>query len=482
MLQSGKYDLVHEYFRKMRKSGEPPKAITYKVLVRAFWEEGKVNEAVEAVRDMEQRGVVGVASVYYELACCLCNNGRWQDAMVEVDKMKNLSLTKPLEVTFTGMIMSSMDGGHIADCISIFEHMKDHCAPNIGTINSMLKVYGRNDMFSKAKELFEDVKRAKSDSDISLNGGETALIPDEYTYSSMLEASASALQWEYFEYVYRGMALSGYQLDQNKHASLLVEASRAGKWYLLEHAFETILEVGEIPPSLFFSEMVVQATAQHNYEKAVTLVNTMAYAPFQVSERQWKDLFENNRDRVSEDSLVKLSDALGNCEVVSEATVLNLLRSLHSLRGSARSRDLSSSIALSNEACGGDPLVKDSNVTLDIQSANQASTNREVDADSETIALSPNQDCGTDGETNLVTRGKGIPNEVASGTAQLANKLATFLLNENSNDIDEMELDTLTIGDNSDGSNMPTAREILEAWKESRKKDGILFPFQFGPK
>jgi len=39
---------------------------------------------VEAVRGMEQRGVVGVASVYYELACCLCNNGRWQDALVEV--------------------------------------------------------------------------------------------------------------------------------------------------------------------------------------------------------------------------------------------------------------------------------------------------------------------------------------------------------------------------------------------------------------
>ena len=54
------------------------------VLVRAFWEEGKVNEAVEVVRDMERRGVVGTASVYYELACCLCNNGRWQDAILEV--------------------------------------------------------------------------------------------------------------------------------------------------------------------------------------------------------------------------------------------------------------------------------------------------------------------------------------------------------------------------------------------------------------
>lgn len=39
---------------------------------------------MQAVRDMEQRGVVGASSVYYELACCLCSFGRWQDAMVEV--------------------------------------------------------------------------------------------------------------------------------------------------------------------------------------------------------------------------------------------------------------------------------------------------------------------------------------------------------------------------------------------------------------
>lgn len=55
------------------------------VLVRAFSGEGKVNEAVEVVRDMEQRGVVGASSVYYELACCLCSNGRWEDAMLEVN-------------------------------------------------------------------------------------------------------------------------------------------------------------------------------------------------------------------------------------------------------------------------------------------------------------------------------------------------------------------------------------------------------------
>lgn len=30
MMASGKYDLVHEYFEKMKKSGNAPKALTYK--------------------------------------------------------------------------------------------------------------------------------------------------------------------------------------------------------------------------------------------------------------------------------------------------------------------------------------------------------------------------------------------------------------------------------------------------------------------
>lgn len=56
--------------------------------MKCLWKEGKVDEAVEAVRDMERRGVVGESCVYYELACCLCNNGRWHDAMLEVSKQK----------------------------------------------------------------------------------------------------------------------------------------------------------------------------------------------------------------------------------------------------------------------------------------------------------------------------------------------------------------------------------------------------------
>ncbi|CAN1777477.1 Pentatricopeptide repeat-containing protein At5g67570, chloroplastic, partial [Linum perenne] len=222
MVHSGKYDLVHQFFSKMNKSGEAPKALTYKVLVKALREEGKVNEAVEAVNDMERRGVVGVASVYYELACCLCYHGRWRDAMQQIDKIKRIPQSKPLEYTFTGMILAARDGDHILDCICIFEHMKSQCVPNIGTINTMLRVYGQNDFFSAAKSLYEEIKQTGSTHYSSVT-------PDGYTYSAMLEASTNALDWEYFEHVYREMVFSGYQLDQTKHGLLLVKASKAGK-------------------------------------------------------------------------------------------------------------------------------------------------------------------------------------------------------------------------------------------------------------
>ncbi|KAL9251779.1 Pentatricopeptide repeat-containing protein [Drosera capensis] len=54
MLQSRKYDLVHELLGKLKRSGEPPKALTYRVLVRTYWEEDTVDEAIDAVREMER--------------------------------------------------------------------------------------------------------------------------------------------------------------------------------------------------------------------------------------------------------------------------------------------------------------------------------------------------------------------------------------------------------------------------------------------
>ncbi|KAJ0017154.1 hypothetical protein Pint_11376 [Pistacia integerrima] len=67
MLACGKYNLVHDFFRKVQKSFIP-NALVYKVLVNTLWREGKIDEAVLAVQDMERRGIVGSAALYYDLA------------------------------------------------------------------------------------------------------------------------------------------------------------------------------------------------------------------------------------------------------------------------------------------------------------------------------------------------------------------------------------------------------------------------------
>ncbi|KAG5528425.1 hypothetical protein RHGRI_029189 [Rhododendron griersonianum] len=469
MLRSGKFDLVHEYFGKMRRSGEAPKALTYK---------GKVDEAVQVVRDMEQRGVFGTASVYYELACCLCNIGRWQEALLEVEKLKKLPHTKPLEVTFTGMIMSSLRGGHIHGCISMFQHIKDHCVIDIGIINAMLKVYGKNDMFSKAKELFEETKSMKSDSN-SLNDLGSSLSADAYTYCMMLKASASAHQWEYFECVYKEMALSGYVLDQSKHVSLLIKAARAGKGHLLEHAFDSMLEAGEIPYQSVFKELICQAILQHDYERAISIVKAMAHAPFQVTVKEWTDFFERNGDRINRESLEELLETLSNNDLPMEATVSNLTKSLLFLSRSDKVGDMSRPVAFNGSSVDQSPSAGD-NGKLDCG----GSRNVQNFSESTEGINGKTHDIHGVGKGNLFISLEDLALDVTSDES--AYDCDDELLNHTecgNLDMEEIEIDepTSLVGDTHE-SNLPSADEILESWKEGRKSDGIIFSFQFGGK
>ncbi|CAN1777483.1 Pentatricopeptide repeat-containing protein At5g67570, chloroplastic [Linum perenne] len=137
-----------------------------------------------------------------------------------------------------------------------------------------------------------------------------------------------------------------------------------GRWrdamqqgHLLEHAFNAILEAGEIPCSLYLVELVCLATVQQDYEKAVSLANTAAYAPFQINESLWKDFFKSYENKISKNSLHKLLVALGDGDVQSEATVSNLAKSLQSLCGDQTPEDSGSSISKFSYGIAGDRKV-----------------------------------------------------------------------------------------------------------------------------
>lgn len=500
MLQSGKYDLVHKFFWKMKRSGQALKALTYKVLVKAFWEEGKVNEALEAVKDMERRGIIGTASVYYELACCLCFHGRCHEAILEVEKLKGIRRTRSLEVSFTGMILAAFDGGHIDDSFTIYEHCKKNCKPDIGIVNAVLKVCGRSDMFVEAKELFEEIKRESPGSGNYLkDSGSSLLNPDAYTFSLMLQASASAEQWEYFEYVYKEMILFGHQLNQRKHPYLLVEASRAGKGHLLEHAFDTILEAGEMPPPPFFTEILFLAVVQLDYDKVAAIINTMIHASFRVSEQQWAEVLAAYSNKITKASLNQLLDVICSHDLTREATIYNLYRTLQSVSGGVCSSSGSISVP-DKEVVGMSPPVEGdgtSNISdspantashdpppgsiqvkgrsggTSFSSCNHTGDYSEEGSDLENADESPNQCSAVKHHRHQ---------DFASTTLRNNRRSLGFVDEEEDMDSDADDdivelLEVSAIGNGDfDEPNVPSAREILKIWKHSFNSDTLSFP------
>lgn len=251
--------------------------------------------------------------------------------------------------------------------------------------------------------------------------------------------------------------------------------------------------------------MVCQATAQRNYERAVTLVNAMVHAPFEVSEKQWTDLFVTEADGISRDNLKKLLNALHNYEVArEEATVSNLSRALHSLCGSRTSKE-QNSVAFEDKAMVKIP-VNGSSGELDDK---KKVIFRKFSAESKGPNLNPHENppaensngtCHTfsvglthsdegDDDTlrETISRSSNYActgDKMASNEPSLSSDdlFSTCTLDGDSEDIDNIKLKIPAREDDSHGSDLPSANEILETWKESSKRDGIFFPFQLGQK
>ncbi|RWW58094.1 hypothetical protein BHE74_00035090 [Ensete ventricosum] len=272
-------------------------------------------------------------------------------------------------------------------------------------------------MFTKAKELFEATKatycRSKPE---SANGSYLQL--DAYSYKSMLEASASAQQWEYFEHVYKEMTLGGHQLDHRKHSWLLVEASRAGK-----------------------------TIAQQNFARTASLLNGMAHASLKVSESQWASLLERDMGRFSMERLEDLLSYLQSCNVVMEDPVPNFFKSLRYVCGTRLLKDASTSADSYVASMDDDTLDEDDS---DLESVGRIQ-------DYQPGELSPEIDGGCI--------------ETLDGGHYRDESLQHY---DSEPSVTDATLDLLTAHIGTPFSDLPPASEILEKWRQDRIKDDML--------
>lgn len=92
----------------------------------------------------------------------------------------------------------------------------------------MLKAYTEHAMFEEAKGLFqkmlEDANRACNQPNYK-----DKVVPDFYTFNTMLDSCVRQQQWEDLELVYKQMLQYGYPFNAKRHIWMIMEASRAGK-------------------------------------------------------------------------------------------------------------------------------------------------------------------------------------------------------------------------------------------------------------
>ncbi|KAK9267996.1 hypothetical protein L1049_010434 [Liquidambar formosana] len=301
MFACGKYNLVHEFFRKVQKSSIP-NALTYKVLVNTLWREGKTDEAVLAVQDMERRGIVGSAALYYDLARCLCSAERCQEALGQIEKICKVA-NKPLVVTYTGLIQACLDSGNIQNGAYIFRQMHGFCSPNLVTYNIMLKAYLEHGMFEEAKKLFqkmsEDVNCISSKSDYR-----DMVVPDTYSFNTMLDACISEKRWDDFEYFYKQMLHHGYHFNGKRHLRMILDASRSGKGELLETTCKHLAQADRILPLSLTKERFCINLEKDDYAAAISCITSHPTSELQaLTKVAWLNLFKENAHRFHKDTL-----------------------------------------------------------------------------------------------------------------------------------------------------------------------------------
>ncbi|TKY67899.1 Pentatricopeptide repeat-containing protein [Spatholobus suberectus] len=319
MFSCGKYNLVHEFFRKFQKSFFP-NSLTYRVLVNTLWKEGKTDEATLAVQEMEKRGIVGSASLYYDLARCLCAAGRSHEALKQMDKICKVA-NKPLVVTYTGLMQASLDSGNIQDGAYIFEKMKEICAPNLVTCNIMLKAYLEHGMFQEAKALFEQMSenanRLRVNTDYKM-----LVVPDTYTFNTMLDACVSEKRWDYFDHVYQRLLYHGYHFNPKRHLRMILEALKAGKERPLEITWKHLTDTDHIPPVPLIKERFCAKLEKDDYVAALTCITNNPPKDLQpFSKKSWLNLFKENSQRFRKETIVRLMNEASN--VVSNNSLPN---------------------------------------------------------------------------------------------------------------------------------------------------------------
>ena len=124
----------------------------------------------------------------------------------------------------------------------------------------------------------EDGNNIESSSDL-----ESRMLPDTYTFNTMLEACAEHKKWDDFGYAYREMLHHEYHFNAKRHLKMVLEASRAGHEEVMEATWEHLRRSNRIPPSPLIKERFCRKLEKGDH---VTAISSLAVLNGKIEETE----------------------------------------------------------------------------------------------------------------------------------------------------------------------------------------------------
>ncbi|XP_044495068.1 pentatricopeptide repeat-containing protein At1g30610, chloroplastic-like [Mangifera indica] len=111
----------------------------------------------------------------------------------------------------------------------------------------MLKAYLENGFFEEAKKLFQQMSEDSSHHSRETDNRDL-LVPDVYTFNTMLGACIVEKRWDDLEHVYKTMLQHGFHFNAKRRVRMILDASRAGRVELLETTWKHLAQANQVPP------------------------------------------------------------------------------------------------------------------------------------------------------------------------------------------------------------------------------------------
>ncbi|KAL5198475.1 hypothetical protein ABZP36_001987 [Zizania latifolia] len=152
---------------KMKNAGFKPKCETYAAVITTYSRNYMVSEAIDLYNEMKASGVEPNVVVYGLLIDIFAETGQLEEALHYINLMEESGIAAN-QIVLTSLIKAYGKANCWKEAYDLYSRMKNmDGGPDIVASNSMLNLYANLGMVSKAKEIFDCLRRNNQADDVS---------------------------------------------------------------------------------------------------------------------------------------------------------------------------------------------------------------------------------------------------------------------------------------------------------------------------